>query len=218
MDNSALRPAVLSGLAAALFLDGALVLPFGLSGLIQLMGLDMTEPPPAVVTLLMAVMLGCLALGGALWGWALSRITGAGQKQRMAVASLASYGLAALVAALTLGSLEPAAANILPLPLHRVFTVMFVPAVFLVAAANGAGFGLALQDRAVGARLAIAAGLAAALAFLVVNLTLDAFGFRVGAPFAAQRATMLVTAFTSNAGAALAGGAVMGWLLKNRSA
>jgi hypothetical protein len=81
----------------------------------------------------------------------------------------------------------------------------------------GWSLGLALRDRALGWRMGLSGGLAAALGFLVVNLTLDALGFRVGAPFAAERATMLVTAFSSNAGGALLAGGVLTWLTLRRA-
>jgi hypothetical protein len=43
----------------------------------------------------------------------------------------------------------------------------------------------------------------------VVNLLMEAAGWVVGAPGAAERATMLTVMFAGNLGAALAGGAVM---------
>ncbi len=213
MNLQTLRSALLCGLAALLCLDGVLLVPFALSGMIQLMGLNMSEPPPALTVVLLLIFLAAAAGGGALWGWALQRLTGRGEARRMAQAGALSFAPLVLGVALTLGSLEPVAAEVLPLPIHRVFTVMFVPAVFLVVAVNGWALGQALQDRALSFQLALSGGLMAALAFAAVNLTLDAFGFRVGAPFAAQRATMLVTAFSSNAGAALLAGAVMGAIL-----
>jgi hypothetical protein len=50
----------------------------------------------------------------------------------------------------------------------------------------------------------------AALAFLSVNLVMEALDWVVGAPQAAERFTMLTVMLTGNLGAALAGGAVLG--------
>ena len=47
----------------------------------------------------------------------------------------------------------------------------------------------------------------AALAFLAVNLGMEALGWQVGGPGAEERATMLTVLFVSSLGAALAGGA-----------
>jgi hypothetical protein len=54
-------------------------------------------------------------------------------------------------------------------------------------------------------------GLVASVAFLVVNLVMDASGWVMGAPGAAKRATMLVVMFVGDLGSALAGGAALGW-------
>jgi hypothetical protein len=66
-----------------------------------------------------------------------------------------------------------------------------------------------LYRAAFGLRLAIPAGLAAAAAFLAVDLVMDALGWRVGAPDAGRRATMVVvTAIGLLAAATSAGGAI----------
>jgi hypothetical protein len=56
-------------------------------------------------------------------------------------------------------------------------------------------------------------GLATTVATLVVNLAMEASGWVVGAPGAAEWATLLVVMFVGNLGAVLAGGAVLGWTL-----
>ena len=90
------------------------------------------------------------------------------------------------------------------------FTLLFVPAAFLISAVGAWALGRGLGDRALSWRLFWSAGLTAAVAFLVVNLSLEAAGWVVGAPRAAERATMLVVMFSGNLVAALTAGAVMG--------
>ena len=213
---AAARLALLTGLAAVICLDGAVILPFLLAFLSSsLMGFS-GELPNWAEIVMFVLAISILAGGGALWGLSLDRLHALGLGPRLAGATAVGFAGPVLALIFILGSLEPAAARILPLPIHRVFSVMFVPAAFLVTSLTGAAVGAALRDRALTIRLAFAGGLAAAIAFLAVNLVLDSLGFRVGAPFAAERATMLVTAFTGNAGAALAGGTLMGWILARR--
>jgi hypothetical protein len=50
-------------------------------------------------------------------------------------------------------------------------------------------------------------------AFLLVNLVMYQLGYKVGAPGAAERATMLTVMMAGSLGAALAGGAAIGVLL-----
>jgi hypothetical protein len=66
----------------------------------------------------------------------------------------------------------------------------------------------------VGAELALPAGLAAALAFLLADIAQDMLGRRVGAPGAELSATMLTVAFLGNTVAAFAGSAVIGLRLR----
>jgi len=77
----------------------------------------------------------------------------------------------------------------------------------LVAGAGGLALGIALCSWS----------LAAGLAFLAADLTMDALGWRVGAPGAAERATMITVLLVSSLGAALAGGAAIGLLLSQKS-
>jgi hypothetical protein len=66
--------------------------------------------------------------------------------------------------------------------------------------------------------MALVCGLTAALAFLVVAVIFDLFGMRVGAPRAEERATMLVVTLAGMWAAALAGNAVLAWVLTRRQA
>jgi hypothetical protein len=62
----------------------------------------------------------------------------------------------------------------------------------VIAGVGALALGTGLYRAAFGLRLAIPAGLAAAAAFLAVDLLMDAVGWRVGAPDAGRRATMVV--------------------------
>ena len=63
-------------------------------------------------------------------------------------------------------------------------------------------------------RFAIVVGICAALAFLIVDLSMDAIGWRVGAPDAGRRATMLVVTLLSVIAAALSAGGAIGWIMQ----
>jgi len=163
----------------------------------------------------------CVTAGGALWGRALARIARVDAVKRMMWAGALGYGPTVILVGLTLTVLE----NLIveqrrwpDLPLHVVFTLLFTPAALVVAAVGALAIGVALKSKALAIRLAFRSGLAAAVAFLVVDLLLDALGYRVGAPGAAERATMLTVMLTSNVAASFAGGGVIGLLLSSRRA
>jgi len=65
-------------------------------------------------------------------------------------------------------------------------------------------------------RLSARAALAAVIAFLAVDVLMYALGWRVGAPNAAKRATMLVVTMLSASAAAIAAGAAIGAMLESR--
>src|SRR3990172_2328917 len=136
--------------------------------------------------------------GGALWGSLLTRIHGIPNRTGAAIAGGLSFGLGVIGAAILLGALERVLVEQLRLrsvPIHVVFTLLFVPATFLVATIEGSAILLVSGNRTRWLGSALATGVAAALSFLIVDLLLDALGWRVGAPRAAERATMLTIAF-----------------------
>lgn len=153
--------------------------------------------------------------GSALWGLGLGRMAGATNARRMALAGMLGFAPITLVLGLGLSAVEPYVVERLGalFPIHRLFTFMFVPSAFLIAGLSAGAIGLGLSDRPLAARLLWRVGLTAALAFLVVNLALEALGWVVGAPGAAERATMLTVMFSGNLAAAVTGGAVMGHML-----
>lgn len=182
----------------------------GLPGHVQ----DSTKTAVAIIP-----GLGSLFAGGALWGRAMARLIGAPNERRSMLVGALGYGTAVLLAVLTLTQLEQlfVEQRRLPdLPIHVIFTLLFVPAASIVAATGALALGVALRGRSSLAPLTLGSGLAAGMAFLVWDLFMDAIGYRVGAPGAAERATMLTVMFTGNAVASLAAGAVIGLVLSRR--
>ena len=164
--------------------------------------------------------LGAVFAGGAAWGLVMSRITHAGETKRMAWAGALGYGPTVIAVAIVLTFLE----NLIveqgkgpQLPIHNVFTLLFAPAAAIIAGVGAFALGIGARDGVLARNLSWQCALAGGIAFLVVNLTLDAFGFRVGVPGAEQRATMLLTAFLGNFSAALVGGGMIGTMLGRKS-
>lgn len=170
-------------------------------------------------TLPVLAVLIVLLVAGAVWGSAMSRLTRAAATRRMALAGGLGYALSATSVALALGSLgNVVLAQLRPaLPVHNVYTLLFVPAAAIIAGVSGAALGLATRDRAKVGKLAWMCALAGGCAFLIVNLAMDALGWRVGAPGAELRATMLTTTFLGDFAAAIAGGAAIGNVLSPRA-
>lgn len=158
-----------------------------------------------------------LVAGGALWGHLMGTLTGgASPARRVAWAGALSFGPAVIVLGLGLNALEIALVErgLGPdLPIHILFTLLFVPAAFLAAGVSALSLGAAVRGWRFGARLGLETGAVAGGAFLVLNLVMDALGWRVGAPGAAERYTMVTVLMVGSLGAALAGGAVLGGAL-----
>jgi hypothetical protein len=98
--------------------------------------------------------------------------------------------------------------------IHELYLLLFVTATLMFAAAGTFTLGRGLRGAAFGARLGAASGIVAAAAFFVVAITLDTLGWRVGAPGASKRATMVVVTLTGLLVAAIASGAVVGIMLR----
>lgn len=155
--------------------------------------------------------------GGAVWGVQMGRLAGAEDLRRMAWAGLLGFGPVAIILALGLGLAEPALVAYLGRagqPVHRAFTLLFVPSAFLIAGVSAWAIGKGLREDALARSLLWQVGLASAATFLVVNLAMESLGWVVGAPGAAERATMLTMLALGNVGAALVVGAVLGWRLE----
>ncbi len=163
------------------------------------------------------VFLGLLG-GGALWGAWLGRLAGSPERRRMAVAGMLGFAPVVIVAAIGLQLLEFVLLARLDtgVPLHRQFTLLFVPAALVIAGTGAWAIGRGLRRPVLARRLFLHVGLPAALAFLVVNLTMEALGWIVGGPGAAERFTMLTVMFAGDLGAALVGGAALGLAVLER--
>lgn len=150
-------------------------------------------------------------VGGWLWGAAMGRFARSGAKRRAGLAGLLGFGPITLALAMGLSLLEPVLVanygNVIPI--HRLFTMLFVTAAFLIAGVSTWALGRVLAQP----RLAWRTGITAAGTFLAVNLIMEAGGWVVGGPGAAERATMLVVMISSNLIAAITAGGVLGLAL-----
>ena len=159
------------------------------------------------------VLLGIFG-GGALWGYGVARLTGA-DKLALARSGAVTFGGVVLVMGIILEMLFGLIgflAGSRPIPLHTAFTLVFVPSAGLIATLSTARILRSLRARLPVRRIAWTSGMAASLGFLLVNLMMQSQGWIVGAPGAAERFTMITVMLTGNVGAALSGGAVLGWM------
>lgn len=161
-------------------------------------------------------LLGFLG-GGALWGKQIGRLAGATNGRRMAKAGMLGFAPITIVLAVGLGVAEPMIVESLyTLPIHRIFTLLFVPAAFLIAGISAFAVGKGLQNDQLALSLLWQVGLAAALTFFAINMLMESLGWVVGAPNAAASATMITVMGLGNLGAALVGGGVLGFSLGKR--
>lgn len=198
-------------------LFGGIALGFAVGSAIfdVLSGHNFTDPNPLHIFFAALPALGGFLAGGAVWGIFVGRMARFTNRKRMAVMGALGFAPITLTLALLLRVLEPLAVQQLgaQFPLHRLFTFFFLPTSFLIAGISAYAIGVGLQDARLARKLGWRVGLAAALAFLCINLTMEALGWRVGAPDAANRATMLTVLFAGNLGAAIVGGAVLALLV-----
>jgi hypothetical protein len=208
------RAVMISALGTMLWLIGGLLVGGAIGELVfnLLPGHSTTSPSVAHMLLAAApALLGMLA-GSAGWGVWVGRRAGAVDQRRMALAGALGFAPITITLGLALSLLEPVAVEKLgaQFPIARLFTLFFVPTAFLIAAVGAWAIGLGLGSRRLAWALGWRAGLAAAIAFLFIDLLMELLGWRVGAPGAAERATMLTVMFVSNIGAALAAGGTIG--------
>jgi hypothetical protein len=206
----------LSGaLLTAGYLFGGFAIGVGIGGVVGTPGHSTLAIARNVVAGVIA--LTCMIAGGRLWGRELALRVGADDVRRASRAGALSFGPGALVAALVLTVLEGLVVQQQrghSLPIHVVYGFLFVPAVFFVASSAVLVLGAGLRiDKNRRWRLALTCGIAAAAAHLVVYRMMDRAGWRIGAPDAARRATMIVVTSLGALAAALAGGATLGYFL-----
>ena len=178
-------------------------------------GSSVTNPHVGYALIAAIPTLISLAIGAAAWGRAMARITGAPASRRMAWAGVLGFAPVTLLVAFALLALEPIAVERFGerVPIHRVFTLLFVPSAFIISAVSAFAIGLGLRDSRLARSLAWRVGMTGAASFLTVNLIMEAAGWIVGAPRAAERATMITVMSLGNLAAALAGGAMLGVVL-----
>lgn len=157
-------------------------------------------------------------VGGAAWGRAMGRLTGSENHRRLAMAGVLGFAPITLVLAVGLGVGEPAILAFFNgrFPIHRIFTLLFTPSAFLIAGVSSYALGRALDDQGLARALFWRVGLAAGAAFLTVNLAMEAAGWVIGGPRAAERFTMVTVLFLGMLAAAVVGGGVLGLLLNPR--
>ncbi len=198
------------------FLAGGLLLAVGVGA-----GIDRFLVLPAPLAHVPSGLLALVVVSaaGAGWGWTIGRQQGLPDLRRVAWAGAFGYGPAVLLVAIALTQLErllveQGAAQ--GLPIHVVFAMVFVPAVLLVASLGGIALAIGLRHWTLAWPLGVGAGVSAAVAFLGVDLAMQALGWQVGAPAAARRATMLTVTLLGCGAAALAAGATIGAILSRR--
>jgi hypothetical protein len=208
------RRILASAVVTAVSLMGGAIIGVGIGVLVD--RLPIHAPDQALILLALIPIFG----GGAFWGYFLTRIHNLPNAKGASIAGSLSFGLGVIGAATLLGALERILVkqhHLSGVPIHVKFTLLFVPATFLVATLGGSAILLVNGNRANWFRSALVTGLAASISFLIMNLVLDTLGMRVGAPRAVERATMLTVAFLGSTAAAFAGGAILGRVLSRTS-
>ena len=203
-------PVLASAVITAVSLMGGLIVGVGIGFLVDRLPFHALEQ--SLILLVIIPIFG----GGALWGFLLTRIHTLPNRTGAAVAGSLSFGFGVIGAGIMLGALERVLVEghrLRGVPIHVIFTLLFIPATFLVATLGASAILLASGNRARWFLPALETGTAAALSFLVVDLILDALGFRVGAPRAEERETMLTVAFLGSTAAAFSGGGILGHFL-----
>jgi hypothetical protein len=168
------------------------------------------------------IAVATMTAAAAMWAKEISRRAGASDEAKRARwAGALSFGPATLGVGLVLTVLEKVVVEQgrgPSLPVHVVYAMLFIPGSLVVATVAGValGIGLRLRGRDLW-RLGIAPGFAACGVYLAIYLVMDSIGWRVGAPDASKRATMLVVTSLGCLGAAAAGGAAIGAVLSRRA-
>jgi hypothetical protein len=171
----------------------------------------MIEQAPDLLTYTLAAIafFGVTLGSSALWGASMARLARSPASRRAAWAGMLGFVPIAFVLNIVLVAIEPIAFRA-SLPVHRMFTVLFVPSTSLIAGTSSLALAWALGWGRAAPALAVRVGLTAALAFLAANLAMEALGWVIGAPGAEERGTMITVLITCNLWAALAGGAMLG--------
>lgn len=210
LQNKALRSALLT----VLTLFGGLLIGLLVGDLVfhALPGHNLENPSVMHMAIAAVPALFGFLAGGAAWGIAMGNLAGESNRRRMAAAGMLGFAPITITLAIGLSFVETIATTgfLAAIPIHRLFTVLFVPAALLIAGVSAWMIGWALRDKELAWSMLWQVGLASGITFLVVNLALESMGWVVGAHGAAERATMVTVLALSNIVAALVGGAIMG--------
>lgn len=157
---------------------------------------------------IVGVVLVLLGFGmvGALWSRALTRIAQVPHKRHLFVATAAVNTIGTIALFVVLGALEVDLVQNgnTTLPLHNLYTLLFVPAAFISGAVMGATLGFGIAGAQMALRLSWRGALASAAAYLVLNIVQDLLGRRVGTLLAAETATMVTVTLVCMLGSAMA--------------
>jgi hypothetical protein len=218
---SQIRAMVYGAVITIFSLIGGLLLGFVVGSLVfDLIPGHNFQPLDPIQVLIPAIpALGGFFIGSAVWGILMGRLAHATDRRRMAIAGALGFAPITLALAISLQAIEPIALEKFGavIPLHRLFTILFVPTAFLIAGVSAWAIGIGLRDKARAQSLLWRVGLASAITFLVINIVMELAGYVVGAPGAAERATMLTVLLVGDLGAAIVGGAMMGHMLSKSS-
>lgn len=163
------------------------------------------------------VMLVGTTLGGAVWGYGLARLIGTARRSRFAVAGALGYGPGFFLAALALENIEravTAGGGLTSGLATTLFHVVFPIAVLLVTGIAGASLGVALGSGRAAGVLAVAGGVSAAVAFVVVVVVMRWMGWRVGHIDFPSRDTMQTVVGVGIGAVAIASSAVLGLFMR----
>jgi hypothetical protein len=174
-------------------------------------GHNLEDPDPVHI----AVAAIPVLVGGAAWGVSMGRLTCKTNIHRMALAGMLGFAPITITLVIGLSIVETISNSgfLSQISIHRLFTLLFVPAAFLISGISAWTMGFELQDRVLAKTLFWRVGLTAGGTFLLVNLGMESLGWVVGGPGAAQRLTMVTVLFLGNLSAALTAGGLMGIIL-----
>ncbi len=205
--------AVRAGLATVIYLGGGLAL-----GLI--LGITVSNVPLLIDELLKNIagalgLLTLVSLASHRWGSTMAGLSGWGDRPRAARIGGLSFPIVLIMGALALSAGEGLFQ--IGIPIHILYGALFVPTSILIVATVSLTWGRALRDWNLGGRLALGAAPLAGLAYLLSYLLMDTIGYRVGAPGAVERATMITVTLVACLSAAAVGGAALGTGLRRAS-
>ncbi len=163
----------------------------------------------------MMVLFASMLAGSALWALAIERLAGLQHTRRFIIIAAITQVAITFTAMLVLGKAEEhfVENGNTNLPLHVLYTLLFVPATFIGAFIAGSVCAFVMDKPALAWRMGLHCAAAAAFAFLVLNVLQDMLGRRVGGPNAAETATMITVTLVCWLAASAVFSAAMGRLL-----